>query len=155
MKDFFREFLTLAKSLNSIGITPILFGSLGLSKLLEADLKPKDVDILVPEKFLKSDWERIKNLMEKSGYQLTDLREHEFEKDGVKAAFAAEEDLKPYAGVDYRQLEIVKAEAEYKVLTLEDYLKVYTKSRHDSYRKNKNNGKDELKIELIKEKLRI
>ncbi|KEK23423.1 hypothetical protein BAGA_09040 [Bacillus gaemokensis] len=46
-------------------------------------------------------------------------------------------------------------DAIYQVLSLEDYLKVYAKSIHDSYRKTKNNNKDLIKINAIKELLKM
>ncbi len=43
--------------------------------------------------------------------------------------------------------------AAYQILSLEDYLKVYSKSIHDSYRRTKNNSKDVTKINTIKQLL--
>ncbi|MFZ2150709.1 MAG: hypothetical protein WAZ12_00105 [Candidatus Absconditicoccaceae bacterium] len=150
MKKLYNEFLIIAKELNSIDITPVLYGSLGLSMLLNIDLKPQDIDILIPENFLKTDWNLFKNLIEKLGYKLVDLHEHEFKKEKIKIAFATQENLKPFANVDHNNLEIVQNIGAYKQLSLQDYLKVYTKSSKDSYRKDKNNDKDATKINIIK-----
>ena len=154
MEKLYNEFLVIAKELNSIDIVPILYGSLGLSKLLNIDLKPQDIDILIPEIFLKTDRNLLKNFIEKLWYKLVDLHEHEFIKEKIKIAFATQEDLKPFANVNYNKLEIVKDLWTYKKLSVQDYLKVYTKSWQDSYRKNKNNDKDKLKIDIIKKHLR-
>jgi len=154
MEKLYNEFLIIAKELNSIDIIPVLYGSLWLSKLLKIDLKPQDIDILIPEKFLKTDWNILKYFIEKLWYKLVDLHEHEFKKNSIKIAFASQEDLTPFANVDYNKLEIFESDiSTYKKLSLQDYFKVYTKSSKDSYRKDKNNWKDKSKIDIIKKYL--
>ncbi len=96
----------------------------------------------------------FKEFIEKLGYKLIDLHEHEFRKGSTKIAFATQEDLKPFANVDYNRLETVKDLWTYKKLSLQDYFKIYTESSQDSYRKDKSNDKDKLKIDIIKRYLR-
>ncbi|MFS0553772.1 hypothetical protein [Brevibacillus sp. 179-C9.3 HS] len=80
-----------------------------------------------------------------------DLQEHEFRKEGIKLAFAFMEDLADFAGVDYTRLERIEIDgAKYQTLSLEDYVKVYSRCLTDSYRKTKNNNKDVTKIDVIK-----
>ena len=154
MEKLYKEFLSIAKELNSIDIIPVLYGSLGLSKLLNIDLKPQDIDILLSQKFFKTDRDLLKNFIEKFWYKLVDLHEHEFKKDSIKIAFASQEDLNPFANINYDKLEIFESSmGTYKKLSLQDYLKVYTKSSQDSYRKDKNNNKDKSKIDIIKKYL--
>lgn len=151
IENEYQQFLTVAKFLNEkLGIIPVLFGSLGLEKITGFDFNVQDIDILVPKNYIFDDWNKLEKLMSENGYQLIDLHEHEFEKDGQKVAFSFEEDLKDFADVDYKNLKkIEKQNVYYKVLNLEDFLKVYKKSSMDSYRKNKNNAKDQDKILLI------
>jgi len=154
MEKLYKEFTNLAKNLNSIGIIPVLYGSLGLSKLINQDLNSQDIDVLIPENFLKKEWDQLKIFIEKLGYDLIDLHEHEFNKNGITIAFASEEDLLPFADIDYTKLEVIQDMGNYKTLRIDDYLKVYEKSLIDSYRKIKNDNKDQIKIEIIKENLK-
>ncbi|MHB1683541.1 MAG: nucleotidyltransferase family protein [Bacilli bacterium] len=147
----FSEFLRITGSLNSkLNIIPVLFGSLGLQEVSGTSLDPQDIDILVPLSWLQSEWSTLKNILEELGYVLFDLHEHEFHKGAIKAAFAFEEDLWEFAGIDYRNLEVTTYEGfRYRQLSLSDFLNVYTASVKDGYRRTKNNNKDLRKIELL------
>ncbi len=149
------EFLRIAGRLNGrLGVTPLLFGSLGLEQRLHADLSADDIDILLPEVFLAESWSDLASVMEEDGYVLCDADEHEFEKEGFSAAFAALESLTPFAGVDLTGIPVVEeAGTRYLLLDLEDYLKVYTASSKDGYRKNTKHKNDSEKIDLIKRAL--
>lgn len=147
----FEEFLRIAKHLNSkLNIVPVLYGSLGLSKIIKKDLKSEDIDILVPQKYITTNWNKlIKNLQE-IDYQLTDEKEHKFINRGIKIGIAHEEDLLRFANIDYKNLNILSENGtKYKVLNIKQYKKVYEKSKNDSYRSQKNNKKDLKKIKLI------
>ena len=150
-----KEFLRIAGELNKkLGITPLLFGSLGLEQRLCTNMNADDIDILIPEIYLNGKWDSIVALMNADGYALYDLHEHAFEKSGTSIAFASIESLTPFAGVDVAHIPVVEeAGVRYYLLGLEDYLKVYTASSKDGYRKNTKNKNDEAKIELIKEAL--
>lgn len=155
MNKLYQEFLSVTKVLNSRGITPVLYGSLGLGMLLKKDLKPSDVDILVPKIFLKSKWSFLKGVVEDMGYELIDLHEHEFSKKDFRLAFGEEEDLEPFSGVNYKTLKIVTHNgSRFKELGANDYLLAYSSALKDSYRQNKKQVKDMEKIRLIKEYLK-
>lgn len=141
----------IAGELNKkLGIIPLLFGSLGLEHRLHTNLNADDIDILIPGVFLDEKWDSVVATMNGAGYSLYDLREHAFEKAGLSVAFASIESLTPFAGVDIAQIPVIEETgARYYLLGLEDYLKVYTASSKDGYRKNKKNKNDEEKIELI------
>jgi len=49
---------------------------------------------------------------------------------------------------------VIQDMGNYKTLRIDDYLKVYEKSLIDGYRKIKNDNKDQIKIEIIKENLK-
>lgn len=151
-----KEFLYIAGLLNKqLHIVPLLFGSLGLEQRLHTDLDADDIDVLVPEVFLNEEWDRIAAIMNHHGYVLYDLHEHAFEKSGLSFAFASIESLTPFAGVDPARIPIVEETGvRYYLLNLQDYLKVYTASSKDGYRKNVKNKRDEQKIALISEALR-
>lgn len=146
-----KEFLAIAESLNTkLNIVPLLFGSLGLEQRLHTNLNADDIDILISEVFLRDKWNSIVTIMNNNGYVLYDLHEHAFEKSGISVAFASIEDLTPFAGIDPIGIPVIEeAGVRYYLLNLQDYLKVYTASSKDGYRKNTKNKKDEEKIELI------
>lgn len=146
-----QEFLHIAKELNEkLNIVPLLFGSLGLEQRLHISLNAEDIDVLIPEEFLKEKWQYIVEVMHDNGYTLYDFYEHAFEKDGLSLAFASIESLKPFANVDISKIPLINENGiRYFLLELEDYLKVYTASSLDGYRKNIKNKQDNQKINLI------
>ncbi|MBQ5320418.1 MAG: hypothetical protein J6K17_15130 [Oscillospiraceae bacterium] len=148
-------FLQIAKELNEVlGITPLLFGSLGLEQRLGANLNADDIDVLIPEEYLDEKWDMLIEVMTTLGYSLYDVHEHAFKKDGVSAAFASIENLVPFAGVNITRIPVVDENGvRYYLLGLEDYLKVYTASSKDGYRRDTKNKNDTDKIELIKRAL--
>ncbi|AMA52432.1 hypothetical protein [Bacillus inaquosorum] len=147
----YNEFINIAKTLNKeLDIIPLLYGSLGLEKVTGLDFSPEDIDILIPLIFLEEKWEKLKKIMDLQGYKMVDLHEHEFRKTNTKIGIAYIEDLKPFADVDYNNLEIFEDYgAKYHLLTIYDYLKVYNKSLLDGYRRTKKNNKDQSKINIL------
>lgn len=146
------EFIRLCKSFNKeYRIIPVLYGSLGLGKAIKMDLSPQDIDILVPFVYLNEQWIELKNLMERLGYSMIDYPEHEFSDGYNQVGISFIEDLETFADVDYRKLQkVLEDGAEYYVLSLDDYLNVYTKSFADGYKRSKNRGKDLKKIKAIR-----
>ena len=152
----YSEFLRVALVLNRrLQITPLLFGSLGLERRLNTSLSANDIDVLIPERLIKDDWETLLKLMEAEGYVLVNPEEHEFDRHGIHIAFAGIEDLKPFAGIDISGIPVISENgASFYLLELSDYLKVYTASSKDGYRKNVKNKQDQNKIEIIKQALK-
>ncbi|MDE6131938.1 MAG: nucleotidyltransferase family protein [Oscillospiraceae bacterium] len=155
MLDMKNNFLHIAKALNeNLSVVPLLFGSLGLEQRLRTDLNADDIDVLIPEKFLNDRWDRIADIMSENGYTLYDVHEHAFEKNGLSVAFASLESLAPFAGVDVEKIPVTEESGvRYLLLDLQDYLKVYTASLKDGYRKNVKNKNDQQKIDLINQAL--
>ena len=147
----YHEFLQIAHALNTrLGCTPLLFGSLGLSRRLEADLSPDDIDVLLPREFLADRWAELAELMHSLGYALYDLHEHAFGREGLSAAFAELEGLADFAGVDVGAIPILSdTGSSYRLLTLSDYRKVYAASAKDGYRRDKKLKNDRAKLDLI------
>lgn len=148
-------FLQIAGKLNdSFDITPLLYGSLGLEQRLGENLNADDIDVLIPEEYLCEKWGRLIDVMTELGYSLYDAHEHAFKKDGVSAAFASIENLEDFAGVNTAEIPVVYEDGvRYYLLELGDYLKVYTVSSKDGYRRDTKNKNDTEKIELIKRAL--
>lgn len=146
-------FLHIARELNHrLQITPLLFGSLGLERRLKTSLNADDIDVLIPEKFIHDGWKALVKLMEEEGYVVVNTEEHEFERSGVRIAFAGIESLKPFAGIEIAGIPLLSENgASFYLPELSDFLKVYTASSKDGYRKNVKNKQDQNKIELIKQ----
>ena len=147
-----RAFFSNAKLLfQTFEITPLMYGSLGLEYLTGEDLHADDIDILIPKAFLLEGWDEFKTMLEYDGYVLIDEHEHTFEKDGVHYSYAQIEELEPFAGISAAEIEESESEnVRFKLLSLEQYLKVYTASSKDGYRMNVKNKQDTEKIELIR-----
>ena len=154
--DFkYSEFLSAAAQINkTFQVSPLLFGSLGLERRLGISLNPDDIDVLLPERLLTDDWQRLIAMMEKLSYTLQDEEEHEFVKGDFRVAYASIENLEPFAGVDLNAIPLITDQgASYCLLELPDYLKVYEASSRDGYRKNVKNKQDQQKIDMIQKVL--
>lgn len=149
-------FLKNAKELNdNFGIIPLLYGSLGLEIITKENLNSDDIDILIPDEYVrKNKWEELKQFLESNGYKLIDEHEHTFIKDNIKYSYSYIEDLEPFANILIDSINTYESKGiKYKLLSLEQYLKVYERSSLDGYRINKKEKKDNEKIKLIKEKI--
>ena len=147
-----RAFLENAQLLSDLfEITPLMYGSLGLEYLTGEDLSADDIDILIPKTFLLEGWDEFRTMLEYDGYVLTDEHEHTFEKDGIEYSYAQIENLEPFAGIPVSEIGETDIEGvRFKLLSLEQYLKVYTASSKDGYRMNVKNKQDTEKIGLIR-----
>lgn len=140
---------------NQFGITPLLYGSLGLEYLTGVNLNADDIDILIPKVFLGDQWDAFRGFLEEKGYRLIDLHEHTFEKDGIYFSYARMEELEAFAGIPVGEIGTEEQEnVRFRLLSLGQYLQVYTASSRDGYRVNTKNKKDSEKIALIRELLR-
>ncbi len=150
-----KTFLQIAKKLNEkFKVTPLLFGSLGLEQRLQTNLNADDIDVLIPEMFLKEKWSDIVETMAENGYSLYDTHEHAFKNSDLSIAFASIENLVPFAGIELAKIPIVaEMDVQYYLLDLQDYLKVYTASSKDGYRRDIKNKNDIQKINLINQAL--
>lgn len=152
MNKKYLEFLVNAKELEDrFNITPLLYGSLGLEVLTNSSLNADDIDILIPEIYIKGDkWDIFKEYLESSGYILIDKHEHTFRKNDTDFSYASIENLKDFAGIEIQDIETkTDNNTNYLLLSLNQYLKVYEKSSQDGYRINKKEKQDNAKIEFI------
>lgn len=156
----FNEFIKIAKKLNDIEIIPLLMGSVGLEIVTGKSWDAQDLDIHipgdkrgweVPPELNIHNWNDIVNIMNSMEYNLIDLHEHEFSKEGLSVEFGIIDTLPSFAGVQLGNLEMHQlGEVRYYLLNLEQYLSVYESSSKDSYRANNNNNKDIGKIDFLK-----
>lgn len=160
MNEKFYEFLTIAKKLNDIHITPLLMGSVGLEIVTHVNWDAQDLDIHVPgdkrgwevpaDQSI-FDWQRIVEIMESLEYRLIDLHEHEFQKNDLSVEFGIIDTLPSFAGVLLEDLKIHQKDGiQFYLLTAHQYLNVYRASSKDSYRAKNNNHKDMRKLDYLK-----
>ena len=141
--------------MDKLAIIPLMYGSLGLEYITGESLNSDDIDILIPEVFLKERWEEFKNLQTDQGYILIDEHEHAFQKNGIHYAYASIEELESFAKINLSEIEQQNYDGIWlKLLSLEQYLKVYSVSAKDGYRINVRKKKDNDKIAFIEIRLK-
>jgi len=137
----FKTFLEIVEVLNKHGIIPTLYGSLGLYRLIGQLDEIDDIDIVISEIYAKGKLNELINIMEGIGYKQDKTFPHEFFKDKEQIGFELEEELKKFAGVDLSNYKATKVNnAEFRELSLDDYLKFYSKAlkeRESKIRKTK------------------
>ena len=155
-KQKFKIFLEITRELNnSFNVTPILYGSLGLYRLIGEHSSVNDTDILVPEDFLKLRWRDLISLMERLNFKLKDEKEHEFIRNKKLVGFAGDKDLVDMVNIDPSSLKISKVKnAKFKELSVKQYLLLYQNMLRDNYRQEKLEKEDKVKIKLIKDFLK-
>ena len=149
-------FFENAKLLSDMfGIIPLMYGALGLEYITNENLNSDDIDILIPDIFVNERWNEFKNDLTENGYVLIDEHEHSFLKDRVCYSYASFEELESFAKINLSDIEC-KSDlgVNFKVLSLEQYLKVYTSSFKDGYRINVRKKKDADKILFIQKHLK-
>ena len=148
-------FFENAKLLNDkLHIIPLMYGSLGLEYATQESLNSDDIDILIPNVFINDSWNIFKNVLEDNGYVLIDEHEHTFIKNGVCFSYASIEELETFARINLTDIECkLDFGTKFKLLSLEQYLKVYTASSKDGYRVNVRQKKDADKILFIQKHL--
>lgn len=163
MNELFKEFLCIAQELNSRQQIPLLMGSLGLSVLTRVDFQPRDIDIhvkghpggwSVPAEKQIDAWTDILFVMNKRGYQLVDLHEHEFQQGAFIVQFGSMNSLPAFANVSLDNLvKHTVGGAVFLMPSVADFLKIYWASSKDSYRASKNNNQDLEKIQFLTQRL--
>lgn len=163
MSVLFDEFKVICLELNKAGITPTLMGSLGLEFVSKEDWEPSDIDIHVPgdprgweapDELRIYNWDKIMGLMEKLGYDLVDVHEHEFQKNGLSVEYGTIDALYDFAGISESEIELISLEGiQFRVPNLKQYLSIYEASSKDSYRNDNNNNKDFKKIAWLKSRV--
>ena len=155
-KEKFVTFLEVTKAINkSFDLIPILYGSLGLYRIIGNFSEAHDVDILVPDKFIHQAWNSLITLMQKLNFALKDEHEHEFVRNQKLVAFGREEDLAKILQIDTKKLKMSEVEeVKFRELSVEQYLSVYRLMLRDNYRQEKRGGADREKIALIEKYLK-
>lgn len=160
MNFLFDEFKAICFRLNKAGIIPTLMGSLGLEFVSRENWDPSDIDIHVPgdprgweapDESRIYNWDMILPIMQELEYDLIDIHEHEFSKNGIRAEYGSINSLHSFAGIQESDIELVKIdEIQFRVPNLKQFLSIYEASSKDSYRNESNNNKDFAKIDWLK-----
>jgi hypothetical protein len=146
--------LEIAEKLNhDIGSVPVLYGSLGLSRAIETDLKTDDIDLLIEDSIFSERLSLVHSSMRELGFILTDLEENEFRRGPIKVGIASDGDMLSFSGVNPSSLAVEGLEAKFRVLSPEQYLATYKASSLDGYRKNTHQKDDGSKIRLLESML--
>ncbi len=146
-------FLEVANVLNTkLKCVPVLYGSLGLWRVANHKFYIDDVDILVPDEFLLDKWHNLKLTIERLGFNLIDLHEREFERNGQKVAFGKISILARDLGITKQDLKLAEIHSvNFLELNLKQYLFAYKYVLLDSYRQNIKHKRDLEKITFIEE----
>lgn len=127
MDNKFSKFLGIAKSFNKYGVTPTLYGSLGLYRILDQTGEVNDIDIIIPEIYLKDQWDELIQIMGEAGYKQDSTFPHEFTDGDIQIGFESDSDL--YTDINPNNFTITKADnIEFKELKAEEYLASYRKT---------------------------
>jgi len=148
----FSIFLEVAEMLNKNGIIPTLYGSLGLYRLIGQLDEIDDIDIVVPELYLKENFSELKNIMGSIGYRQDKTFPHEFNKGEGQIGFESDIETHKYAESKESDLEVTKIKGiTFKEFKAQNYLIFYKKIFEEHVVKQR---KKELKIKALKELLK-
>ena len=141
---------------DKFGIVPLMYGSLGLEYITNENLNADDIDILISEIFITDRWNEFKDFLISEGYVLIDEHEHTFQKNNISYSYASIEELKSFTGIELSDIEQRCGNGiKFKLLSLEQYLKVYRASAKDGYRITVREKKDNDKIAFIEKQLKL
>jgi len=147
MEEFLLQIIKVLKGKN---ITPVIYGSFGVSNYLGNFKIFEDIDILIDDDFVKNKWPEFKKLMEMNGFILIDVKEYEFEFGSKKVGFASKDILiRDQIINDYSELVKYKDTNAY-TLTPKSFLRAYQFSLRDGYRIDTRGKKDQDVIDRLK-----
>lgn len=169
MESKMELFFRISELLNSLGIVPMLFGSMGLEHRLNVDLNVQDLDVsILKSDFIKNKY-KIRKLMLDSGYELLqesnmsltfyidgiEVEFYYFDKDECGNILIDVKSLSDIAVLSLNGVEVFhKGSVSYMLPSLPDYLKIYTAFSKSLIRKQMGKcDKDLQKIRLIQEAL--
>jgi len=129
MNKKFKTFLEISKQLNKYGISPILYGSLGVARLIKVN-DIDDIDIIVPDIWLTNNFLKFKKIMGDIGFKQDKDYPHEFnraKKEG-HIGFELKSSLKKDLGVIPKAVRVTEINGiKFGELSAKDYLVIYKK----------------------------
>lgn len=147
----------LLHQLQNSGIDPILYGSLGVSYYI-GQYKPNfgDIDLLVPDSWLESDWTKMQQILASLGFSLLDEHEHEFIDANKQRVQFAKESVLIRDNILNTLKEIITVPIDgikIRILTAYEFKKAYEFSIKDGYRRDTGRKDDARVITLLNEYL--
>lgn len=128
MEQKFKTFLEVTAVLNKHGIIPILYGSIGLYRVVEIQDEVDDIDITIPNENLINKFDDLEKIMKEMNFSRDPDYKHEFLRDDDCVGFEQENELIEW-GIDTHNLKVIKINgAQFKELSASDYLNVYTRT---------------------------
>ena len=128
---------------------------MGLEYITGKSLSDDDIDILIPKVFLSVYWYEFKTFLENKGYLLLEEHEHTFQKNDIFYSYASIEELEAFAGIKLSEIKLQKKDdIQFRLLSSEQYLKIYKTLAKDGYRVNIRKKKDNEKIAFIENQLK-
>jgi len=121
----FAVFLEVTAALNRLGVTPILYGSLGASRHT-AIRAIEDVDIIIPDLWLGKRFPALKRCMARIGFRQDDTFPHEFTNGRYQIGFEPRSELRSDLGIRPKRLRTTEVNgSRFRELSLADYRRVY------------------------------
>ncbi|MFH1667716.1 MAG: hypothetical protein ABH884_01660 [Candidatus Komeilibacteria bacterium] len=147
-------FLEVTKLLNQrFDLQPILYGSLGVQKIIGEFTEAADVDFMIESKYLIDQWPEFMATIESIGFKMIDEHEHEFVRDNIAIAFGDQVDFKKW-DINPQSFEITDVEGiEFREVSAEQYLMFYQAKYSDQYRRQKKGAADDEKIRRLNDYL--
>lgn len=150
-----QTFLSISSILNKNGITPTLYGSLGLFIRFGESKVVDDIDFLIPDEHLENTkWNNFILLMNSLGYTQDPNHIHEFIKDETILSFDGIERVSGLVGGKIETEINNKDGVIFALPTTESFLAIYSKLLLSQDRANKKQKQDEKKIEMIQLKIK-
>jgi hypothetical protein len=144
-------------ALQDAGVEPVLYGSQGVSLYLGAFKQFGDIDLLVENRWVDTDWQKLVTIMKGLGFTLHSDHEHDFtDKSDTQAGFASI-DILVRDGITQSlegALEVFSINgAQIPALRPELFKKAYEFSERDGYRKDVRGKKDREVVARLNEYL--
>lgn len=145
----------IINGLRAAAIDPILYGSQGVSLYIGDFKEFGDIDLLVNQRWMTDDWEKLIEIMNQIGFKLYNLHGHDFvNSESVHASFASNDILVRDNIVKSLKNATTNIEVgSTTITTLKPgvFKRAYEFSEQDGYRKNIRGKKDRTVIVLLNE----
>jgi len=150
-KKVMRIFSRLVCGLNRMGITPIIYGSLGLVFLIKKQIPVNDIDIILLDDDFNNRWKDIcRFLTEDMKYAIDPNHKQEFLND-ILVSFMSVNDIRKLTEINISQLQkTTRNKITYYNLTPNQHLNIYKNGLLNKFRRQKNEKDDKNKIDLIR-----
>jgi len=153
-KKVMRVFSKLVSGLNRMGITPIVYGSLGLAFLIKKQIPINDIDIILLDDEFNNRWNDIRKFLTKDMKYTTDPEHKQEFLNDIFVSFMSVSDIRKLTEINISQLQkTIKNKISYYNLTPNQHLDIYKNGLLNKFRRQKREKDDKNKIDLIRKYL--